>query len=60
MKLGCRHVLSWQIKQIEFQSTKRINFHGHISLRILIHCFDDVCDDSWVSSSRDDVSDLGQ
>ena len=34
------HVLSWQIKQIEFQSTKRINFHGHISLGILIHCFD--------------------
>ena len=40
MKLGCCHVLSWQIKQIEFQSTKRINFHSHISLRILIHCFD--------------------
>ena len=37
---AARHVLSWQIKQIEFQSTKRINFHGHISLRILIHCFD--------------------
>ena len=40
LKLCSRHVLSRQIKQIEFQSTKRINFHGHISLRILIHCFD--------------------
>ena len=48
-----RTVLSRQIKQIEFQSTKRFNFHVNISLYILIHCF--VLDQNMILVMTADV-----